>query len=345
MPPYDAILLVSFGGPEGPDDVLPFLERVTRGRGVPEARLRTVAEQYLARGGVSPINDQCRTLLGALGEALAAAGHALPLYWGNRNWHPFLADTLGRMTADGIGRALAVATSAFSSYSGCRQYLEDIEAARAAAGPGAPIVEKLPPFFAHPGFIEAMADNVQAGLAGLAEPPERVRLVFTAHSLPVAMARTCDYEAQLREAARLVLERIPPVEGHDLVYQSRSGPPTVPWLEPDVADHLRALAAAEARAVLLVPIGFVSDHMEVVQDLDVVALGAARECELAAARVPTVGTHPRFVRGLVELIEERLTPGAPRRRLGTLAPLPDVCAAGCCPPPAGHGGHPAERRS
>lgn len=340
-PAYDAVLLVSFGGPEGPDDVLPFLERVTRGRGVPPERLQTVAAHYLARGGVSPINAQCRALLDALGAELRAAGHDLPLYWGNRNWHPLLPDTVARMAADGVRRALAIVTSATSSYSGCRQYLEDIAAARAAVGADAPVVDKIRQFYDHPGFIEAMADNVRRSLAALGMPPGAVRLVFSAHSIPRAMAETCDYEAQLREAARLVADRVPGTGPHDLVFQSRSGPPRVPWLEPDVSDHLRALAAGGTRAVLLVPIGFVSDHMEVIQDLDTDALGVAAALGMTAARAATVGTHPRFVAGLRALIEERLDPSRPRPALGRLGVRPDVCPAGCCPPPTAQ---PAEPR-
>lgn len=333
-PAYDAILLVSFGGPEGPDDVLPFLENVTRGRGVPPERLRRVAEHYLARGGVSPINEQCRALLAALGAELAAAGHRLPLYWGNRNWHPMLADTMGRMAADGVHRALALVTSATSSYSSCRQYLEDIEAARARVGPHAPLVDKIRQFYDHPGFVEAMADNVRLGLATFPDGGAGARLVFSAHSIPLAMAKTSDYEAQLREAARLVAERVPGNRGHDLVYQSRSGPPEVPWLGPDVSDHLRALAARGVRSVVLVPIGFVSDHMEVVQDLDTDAMGVAKGLGMTAVRAATVGTHPRFVTGLRQLIEERLDPARPRLALGRLGVRPDVCPPDCCPRPA-----------
>jgi protoporphyrin/coproporphyrin ferrochelatase len=334
-PAYDAILLVSFGGPEGPDDVLPFLENVTRGRGVPPERLAAVAEHYLVRGGVSPINGQCRALLGALETELRTHGHDLPLYWGNRNWHPMLADTLAQMASDGVRRALAIVTAAFSSYSSCRQYRENIAAARERIGPTAPVVDKIRQFYDHPGFIEASSDHVERSLAELpAQAAGGTRLVFTAHSIPVAMARTCDYEAQLREAARLVAERLGRGGDWDLVYQSRSGPPAVPWLEPDVGDHLRALATEGIRAVVLVPIGFVSDHMEVVQDLDTDALAVAASVGLAARRAATVGVHPRFVAGLRELVEERLDPTRPRLALGRLGVRPDVCPAGCCPPPA-----------
>jgi ferrochelatase len=331
---YDAVLLVSFGGPEGPEDVLPFLEKVTRGRGVPAERLRVVAEHYLARGGLSPINAQCRALLAALREELRASGHDLPVYWGNRNWHPLLTDTVGRMAADGVRRALAVVTSATSSYSGCRQYLENIEEARTRVGPGAPAIDKIRQFYDHPGFIEATADNVRQSLAALGGLPGDVHLVFCAHSIPITMARTSDYEVQLREATRLVVDRVPRTHGADLVFQSRSGPPEVPWLEPDVSDHLRGLAARGVRAVVLVPIGFVSDHMEVVHDLDTEAMAVAQTLGLRAARAATVGTHARFVTGLRQLIEERLDPSRPRLALGRLGVRPDVCPPGCCPPPA-----------
>ena len=333
--PYDALLLVSFGGPEGPDDVMPFLEKVTRGRNVPRERLLAVAEHYRARGGISPINGQCRSLLEALRAELAAHGHAFPVYWGNRNWHPLLADTMTQMATDGIRRAIAFVTSANSSYSSCRQYLDEIAAARMAAGPRAPAVDKIRQFYDHPGFIEPMAERVDASLAELESADRaRPRLVFCAHSIPVEMARHCDYEVQLRETARLVADRIGGSHAWDLVFQSRSGPPQVPWLEPDVCDHLRALAAAGERAVVLVPVGFISDHMEVAHDLDTEALAAAAAHGLAAVRAPTVGTHPRFVSMIRELVEERLDPSRPRRALGRLGVRPDTCPPGCCPAPS-----------
>ncbi len=336
--PYDAVLLVSFGGPEGPDDVLPFLENVTRGRGVPLERLAEVAEQYAARGGVSPINDQCRALLAALRVELDAHGLDLPLYWGNRNWHPMLPDTVRRMRDDGVRRALAVVTSAYSSYSGCRQYREDIERAREEVGPDAPVIEKVRAYFDHPGFVEPLARNVAEAFAAL---PEDLRadahLVCTAHSIPTSMAATSDYETQLRETARLVAERVGrPTASVDLVWQSRSGPPQVPWLEPDVSDHLEHLAASGVRAVVLAPIGFVSDHMEVVQDLDTVAAARAAAAGLELRRAATVGTDPAFVAALRELVEERLHPDRERRHLGSLGVRPDRCPLDCCPAPA-HG--------
>ena len=328
MTDYDAVLVVSFGGPEGPDDVVPFLENVTRGRGIPRERLEQVGEHYFLFGGRSPINDQCRALIGELEPALAAAGIGLPVYWGNRNWDPLLTDTMRRMAADGVQRAIAFVTSATSSYSGCRQYREDIERARSEVGAEAPIVDKIRQYYDHPGFIEPMIDNTRAALDRVG--PDS-RLVFTAHSLPMSMARTSDYEAQLREASRLVAEGVG-VADWDLVWQSRSGPPQMPWLEPDVNDHLEAIAAPGETAVVLVPIGFISDHMEVLYDLDTEAVATAERLGLELTRAATVGTDPRFVAMIVELIEERRSE-APRRALGDLAIRPDVCPADCCPAP------------
>ena len=310
--PYDAILLVSFGGPDRSDDVIPFLENVLRGRNVPRERMLQVAGHYHHFGGRSPINDQCRALMGALQERVT-----LPVYWGNRNWHPMLPDTVRQMTADGVRRAVAVATSAYSSYSGCRQYIENIAAARSAVGDGAPAIDKLPPFWGHSGFVEANADRVAAALARI--PPDRcpaARLVFTAHSIPQAMASQCRYEEQLVEIARRVSARV----GHeewDLVWQSRSGPPSQPWLEPDILDHLRALAADGVVDVVVAPVGFLSDHMEVLYDLDHEAADLARELGLNFVRAQTAGTHPAIIAMLKELIESPVV----------------VCAEGCCPAP------------
>ncbi len=355
---YDALLVVSFGGPEGPDDVVPFLENVTRGRGIPRERLIEVGAHYARFGGVSPINAQCRALLAALEPELRGAGIDLPIYWGNRNWHPMLADTLRDMRDAGVRRALAFVTSAWSSYSSCRQYLDDIERARAAVGAGAPEVHKIRQFFDHPGFVEPLAASVRDAIAatGIAPTDPTLRVLFSAHSIPVAMAATCDYEIQLRESARLVAERSG-VRGFDVVYQSRSGPPQVPWLEPDVGERIEELAAAGVRTVIVVPIGFVSDHMEVVYDLDVQAAERAAACGVRLVRVPTAGTDPRFVAMVRELVQERLGApestarlGAPestarlgdtqhgadrrtRRALGSLGVRPDHCPAGCCPAP------------
>jgi ferrochelatase len=328
---YDALLFFSFGGPEGPDDVMPFLENVTRGRGVPRERLLEVAEHYHHFDGVSPINAHNRTLIVALEKALSARGVGLPIYFGNRNWHPFVRDTLVRMKADGVRRALVFVTSAFGSYSGCRQYQEDLAAARAELE-GAPTLDKIRLYFDHPGFVEAQAHRVEDALASLpGDLRTGARLVFTAHSVPVSMAKTSPYVAQLEEAARLVAARVGR-ERFDLVYQSRSGPPSVPWLEPDVGDHLDALADQGERAVVIVPIGFLSDHMEVVWDLDHEARDRAAARGLAFVRAGTVGTHPRFVDGIVALIEER-TRAAPRLSLGVLGAPGDECARDCCPRP------------
>lgn len=339
LPPFDAVLLLSFGGPEGPQDVVPFLENVTRGRNIPRERLEEVGKHYFLFGGVSPINAQCRELMGALQAELRRDGPELPVYWGNRNWHPMLADTLARMADDGIRRAVAVATSAYSSYSACRQYLDDIERARAAVGERAPLVEKIPPFYNHPGFIETMAERTRDAVSRIRVEPRRMRLVFTAHSIPTAMAATCEYEAELEEASRLVAERAaPPGVSWDLVYQSRSGPPTQPWLEPDVCDHLRALREAGVEAVVLVPIGFVADHMEVKYDLDTQAREVAAEIGLEMERALAVGAAPVFVAALRELVADHVAGRTPRA-LGTRGPRPYPCPPGCCaytpqrPPP------------
>lgn len=360
MPAYDAFLLLSFGGPEGPDDVLPFLENVTRGRGIPSERLAEVAEHYRARGGVSPINAQNRELLKAAGAAFAADGIDLPLYWGNRNWHPFIEDTVRQMKADGIRRAVAFVTSAYSSYSACRQYLDDIDRAVAAAGPGAPRIDKLRPYFNHPGFIEPFAAAVEAALAGLpAAARVSPRLVFTAHSVPVGMAAASGsvsggtalpgavggrYAAELREAARLVTERVRGARlPSDLVFQSRSGPPSVPWLEPDVNDHLAALAKGTLTngeavpvpsAVVLVPVGFVSDHVEVVHDLDVEAAQTAASLGLPFARAKAPCPTPRFAKLVSELVAERLFGAEPQALgsfgLGAFSGGADNCPFDCC---------------
>src|SRR6516225_6689869 len=321
MPAYDAFLLVSFGGPEGPDDVMPFLENVTRGRRGPPERLASVAEHYYAVGGVSPINQQCRDLLGAIRAAFPASGLSLPVYWGNRNWTPYLADTVRAMAEDGVRRAVAFVTSAYSSYSSCRQYLDDIERARAAAGPDAPRIDKIRRFFNHPGFIEPFADNVGAALAMLpVEVRDEAHLVFTAHSVPLAMAEASGpagnrgrYVTELTEAARLIAERAGAgTHPWSLAYQSRSGPPSQPWLEPDVRDHLGELAKSGTRAVVVIPVGFVSDHMEVRHDLDLEAAQTAGSLGLAFARAATPGASPRFASMITDLVRGRLALPASR---------------------------------
>ena len=330
---YDALLIVSFGGPEKKDDVLPFLENVTRGRNIPHERLLEVAEHYYHFGGKSPINDQCRDLMAALEAELAANGPALPIYWGNRNWHPFLADTLRQMKADGVKHALAFMTSAYSSYSGCRQYRENIAAAQAEAGEGAPKVDKLRVFYNHPGFIEASLDRVQEGLRQFAagERPE-VHLAFTAHSIPCSMAETSAYERQLRETARLVAEGVG-ISSWDLVFQSRSGPPTQPWLGPDVLDFMRQKNADGVRCLLVAPIGFVSDHMEVLYDLDTEAVDLAGDLGMKMVRAGTVGVHPKFIRMVRDLVAERVLPYEAKLALGSYGPNHDVCPEACCPAP------------
>ncbi len=330
---YDALLIVSFGGPEKREDVIPFLENVLRDKNVPRERMLEVAEHYYHFGGRSPINDQTRSLIAALREELDRSGISLPIYWGNRNWHPLLADTLRRMKADGVRRALALATSAFSSYSGCRQYREDIGNARREVGAGAPEVDKIRVFFNHPGFIEAMADRVREALG---EVPEERRadcpVLFTAHSVPVSMASGANYVPQLEEACRLIAAASGAGPWR-LVYQSRSGAPGQPWLEPDICEALRETRRGGARDVVAVPVGFISDHMEVLYDLDTEARALCEELNLHMVRAGTAGTHPRFIRTIRELIEERIA-GGERRALGEFGPYPDVCPENCCPAPA-----------
>ena len=324
----EAILVVSFGGPEKADDVMPFLENVTRGRNIPRERLEAVAEHYYHFGGKSPINDQNRALIAALEALLAAEGPGLPVYWGNRNWHPLLPETVNRMQQDGITRAYAFVTSAWGSYSGCRQYLENIEAARVAVGPGAPEILKLRLYYNHPGFLEPMADRVRSAI----DRAPGAELAFTAHSVPLLMAETSAYVAQLHEASRLVAERAG-VSQHRLVYQSRSGPPAQPWLEPDVLEYLHQTAAAGTRSVVLSPIGFISDHLEVLYDLDVEAAALAAELGLSMVRAETVGTDPRFIAMIRDLVVERRTARIERPALGVYGAAPDTCVGGCCPAP------------
>jgi len=338
--PFDAFLLLSFGGPEGPEDVMPFLHQVTRGRGIPDSRLAEVADHYQSFGGVSPINQQNRSLLAALRTDFAANGVDLPVYWGNRNWKPYVADAVREMRDDGVRRALVFATSATSSYSACRQYRDDLAQAHRVAGQGAPELVKLRHFFDHPGFVGPLADSVRDALLTL--PADRrgdARLVFTAHSIPSSMnaesgpQRNGLYDAQQRETARLVAEAVRgPGAEFDLAWQSRSGSPEVPWLEPDINDHLRELAGRGVRAVVVTPSGFVSDHIEVRWDLDVEARRTAASLGLAYARAGTPGTHPAFVAAIRELVLERLTGAAPRT-LGALGLCGVDCPDGCCPAP------------
>jgi ferrochelatase len=330
--PYDALLVLSFGGPECRDDVLPFLENVLRGKNVPRERMLEVAEHYYHFGGVSPINAQNRALIAALDKELSSHDISLPIYWGNRNWHPLLPDTLRQMRADGIQRSLVFFTSMFSCYSGCRQYREDIARARAELGPDAPQLDRLRFGFNHPEFIHAVADHVRVAMNQLDEEfRDACQLVFTAHSLPVAMARGCQYETQLREACRLVSETVEH-SSWTLAYQSRSGPPSQPWLEPDICEHLRLLhESREAPAAVVVPIGFVSDHMEVLFDLDTEAMALCKEWGLKMVRANTPGTHPRFLAMIRGLVQERLSEIPERSVIGELGPNPDSCPTDCCP--------------
>jgi len=331
---YDAILVVSFGGPESREDVIPFLENVLRGRNVPRERMLAVAEHYYHFGGKSPINQQTRELVSALERELEQHGPELPVYWGNRNWHPMLADTLRQMKEDGVQRGLAFVTSAYSSYSGCRQYREDIAAAQNEIGRGAPEIDKLRAFFNHPGFIEASADRLQDAVSQV--PPnarQNVQVVYTAHSIPVSMADTCDYVRQLEEVRKLVSAQLA-ITNDALVYQSRSGAPGQPWLEPDVLDYLRKVKALDlASAVVLAPISFISDHMEVLFDLDIEAQQLCASLQLPMVRAKTVGVHPKFIAMIRELILERMSPAAERSALGSLGPRQDACAEDCCPAP------------
>lgn len=331
---YDAILLVSFGGPEGKDDVLPFLENVTRGRNIPRERLLEVAEHYYHFDGVSPINQQCRDLIAALRPELDQHGIDLPIYWGNRNWDPLLPDTLQEMKDAGIKRALAFVTASYSSWSSCRQYRENIADAQASVGEEAPEVDKIRVFYNHPDFIAANAELVQKSLDQVPnERREKTRLAFTAHSIPNSMSDNCDYVQQLTESCRLVSEAVGVSEDRwQLVYQSRSGRPQDPWLEPDICDHLAALKASGAEDVVVIPIGFLSDHMEVLFDLDCEAVDACRELGLNMVRCETVGTHPTFVSMIRKLIQERIAE-APREAIGQFGPNHDVCPLDCCPAP------------
>jgi ferrochelatase len=338
--PYDALLLVSFGGPEKPEDVVPFLENVTRGRGIPRDRLEQVGEHYELFGGRSPINDLNRALLEAIRADLRDHDLDLPVYWGNRNWDPYLTDAVAQMKADGITRAACFVTSAYSSYSSCRQYREDLAAALEHAGADAPRLDRLRSYYNHPGFLDPVVDAVGAAVA---ERPD-ARLVFVTHSIPESMNTGSGpqggaYLAQHRTAAAYVAERVAGVTGRphpaDLVFCSRSGPPQVPWLEPDVNDHLEKLAGDGVRAVVLVPIGFVSDHMEVVYDLDTEALATAERLGLEAIRVPTTGPDPRFDAMVRDLLLERAAVErgelVDRVAVGGDPACWDLCAIGCCP--------------
>lgn len=355
--PYDALLVVSFGGPEKPEDVVPFLENVTRGRGIPKERLEEVGEHYFLFGGKSPINDLNRAFIAAVEEDLRSNGVELPVYWGNRNWDPYLPDALRQMRDDGVERALCLFTSAYSSWSGCRQYRENLAAAVAEVGEGAPVLDRVRHYFNHPGFVESMLDATLTALADLpAESRQDARLIFVTHSIPTSMNDASGlsdqfpdggaYVAQHESVLAEIEEGVRQQTGHrfssELVYCSRSGAPHIPWLEPDVGDRIRELAGEGVPAVVVVPIGFVSDHMEVVYDLDTEARAVADEVGVGFVRAATAGVDPRFVGMVRELVLERAAAerarggaGAEPRRpaVGTLPPSWDVCPAGCCANP------------
>ncbi|WP_308495743.1 ferrochelatase [Leifsonia sp. AK011] len=344
---YDAILLASFGGPEGQDDVIPFLRNVTRGRGIPEERLEEVAHHYRAFGGVSPINDQNRELKAALEAELAKRGIDLPVLWGNRNWDPYLRDALTEANERGFTKLIAIGTSAYSSYSSCRQYREDYAMALDETGLGGVIeIDKVRQFFDHPGFVEPFIEGTRDGIAELEAqgiPREQIHVLFATHSIPTDDAirsgpRDRDfgeggaYAAQHLAVAEVVVHEVAEGIGWDLVYQSRSGPPTQPWLEPDINDRIAELATSGVKGLVIVPLGFISDHMEVKWDLDTEALETSEENGITAVRVPTPGVHAAFVSGLVDLVLERRDgiPTAERPALTDLGPWYDVCRPGCC---------------
>ena len=321
---FDALLLLSFGGPEGPEQLMPFLENVTRGRGIPRERLESVAEHYLHFGGVSPINGINRELISAIEAELAHRGETLPVYFGNRNWEPYVEDAVAAMRDNGIRRAAVFSTSAWGGYSGCAQYQEDIARGRAAAGPDAPELVKLRQFFDHPLLIAMFSDAIADAAATLpADLRDDARLVFTAHSIPLRAANRCGpdlYERQVGYTAALVAAAAGYRE-YDQVWQSRSGPPQVPWLEPDVGDHLTTLAANGTRAVIVCPIGFVADHIEVVWDLDSELAEQAAEAGIAFARASTPNASPRFAQLVVDLIDE-LRLDRPAQRVAGPDPVP-----------------------
>jgi ferrochelatase len=330
---FDALLLVSFGGPEGMQDVEPFLENVLRGRQVPNERKKAVAHHYELFGGVSPINEQNRQLIEALKKEFQNSNIDLPIYWGNRNWHPMLENTVRQMAEDGIKNALAFVTSAYASYSGCRQYQENIENARMAVGPKAPLIHKLRLYFNHPQFIEANIAHLQTALNEI--PSSRrpsTSIIFSAHSIPLAMAESCSYEAQLNEAARLVTSKLN-INKWKLVFQSRSGPPNQPWLAPDVNDYIKELKEQNVTDIVILPIGFVSDHMEVIYDLDYEAKDLCHQLGINLMRAATAGIHPSFVSMIKNLVLER-TSNSAHLAMGELPCPPDYCAPDCCPSPS-----------
>ena len=328
---YDAVIVVSFGGPEGLDEVMPFLDNVLRGKGVPEERKLEVAHHYELFGGVSPINAQNRELVEKVKADLSEKGIDLPVLLANRNTEPFIPDVLAECKEKGYQKLLTYVTSGFSCYSGCRQYRENLMTAQAGIGPDAPTFDKIRTFFNHPLFIEVVSEKVSEAVDLLPEDDQtKPHVVFTAHSIPMAMANTSPYVEQLTEAARLVAERLE-ISDWDLVYQSRSGPPSMPWLDPDICDHLDGLKAKGIPSVVVSPLGFVSDHMEVLFDLDLEARDHAAKIGMNYVRASTPGNDPKMVEMVVELIRERLEDWPERRTIGRLPAKHDVCPENCCP--------------
>ena len=326
--PYDAFLLISFGGPEGMSDVMPFLQNVLRGKNVPEQRMLAVAHHYELFGGVSPINEQNRQLITALQPKIELAGPKLPIYWGNRNWHPLLTDTVQQMASDGIKKAIAFVTAAYSSYSSCRQYLENIEQARLAIGDTAPQIDKIRPFYNHPGFITANANQLTIALNSLSpECRQKAKIIFTAHSIPLSMADGCLYAQQLNETSQLVIAQAKINNQWQLAYQSRSGPPSQPWLEPDINDCIKQLAQEGIKDIVIAPIGFVSDHMEIIYDLDTEAKKLCETLQVNYARAKTVGCHPKFIEMICELVEEQMA----QHKLIQNEWKNQFCTVTCCP--------------
>ena len=328
---YDAFLLLSFGGPEGIDDVMPFLENVLRGKNVPRERMLAVSKHYQLFNGVSPINEENRKLIAALKPVVESSGPKLPIYWGNRNWHPLLTDTVKQMAADGVKRVIAFATAGYSSYSSCRQYLENIEQACLAAGNAAPVIEKIRPFYNHPDFIAANAGQLLTAMASISEDRRaKAKIVFTAHSIPLSMANGCFYAQQLQEVAKSVIKTVDVANAWQIAYQSRSGPPTQPWLEPDINDVIEGLAKEGVRDIVIAPIGFVSDHMEILFDLDTQAKQLCEKVGIGYHRAKTAGSHPKFISMIRKLIDEKID----QYRIGDgqseIALKQDFCQTDCC---------------
>jgi len=328
--PYDAILIMSFGGPDGMDDVMPFLDNVLRGRNVPEERKKEVAHHYELFGGVSPINRQNENLTAAVIADLRAHNISIPVYLGNRNWKPFVTDVVREMQQAGVKKFLAFVTSGFSCYSGCRQYREDMMRACEQLGPDAPSFDKIRVYYNHPDFIQVTAEHWANALSSFpADRRKHVHTAFTAHSIPAAMSERSDYAVQLQTACELTAESAG-IERWQLVFQSRSGAPHQPWLDPDICDHIRSLHTQGVRELIIHPIGFISDHLEVLYDLDHEAKAVCDELGITMVRAATPGVHPKFVAMIGELIRERIDPARPKRALGTRGPNHDVCPVNCC---------------